>query len=396
MFRTLRTQAAGIAYLGFLWHGAGFAQTTTTTTTKLQAPRIFRAVRSPEVHADDRVTFRFHAPSAKSVLLSLDDGTPMKMDMDGRGSWSLTTVSLVPDFYTYFFIVDGVPTADPSNTLAMEVAVGGHESILHVPGPDSLSWEARDIPHGTLHQHEYTSRALSESRQYWVYTPPGFDPASQQRYPVLFLLHGVMDTGTAWITAGRANVILDNLINRGQAKPMIVVFPLGYGFPDFPDRVGDLLLNAVNQRKVMEVVAATLLDEIGPQVEKIYPVEKGRESRAIAGVSMGGAQAMQIGLNHLDSFAWIGSFSGAIPMFAEGSVAFFPHLDAAVNQRLRLFWVAIGTEDFLLESNREFGAWLESKGVLFAKVETPGAHGWPVWHRHLAAFLPLLFKTGPK
>lgn len=402
MFCMLRTQAVGIACLGFLWSGAAFAQAPATTkpqapaSAKTQAPRMFRAVRSPEVHGDGSVTFRFYAPGAKNVLLARDGGTPVKMSQDGSGSWSLTTAPLAPDFYTYFFIVDGVPTADPSNTLAAEVAVGGHESILHVPGPDSLSWEARDIPHGTLHRHEYTSHAVAESRPYWVYTPPGFDSTSRKKYPVLYLLHGVMDTGTAWITAGRANVILDNLIERGQAKPMIVVFPLGYGFPDVPDRVGDILLNAVNQRKVMDVLATTLLDEVGPQVERTYPVEKGRESRAIAGVSMGGAQALYIGLNHPDRFAWIGSFSGAIPMFAAGYGAFFPHLDAEASPRLRLFWVSIGTEDFLLGSNREFTAWLKSKGVRFTGLETPGSHEWPVWHRNLAAFALLLFKPTPK
>ncbi len=391
MLDFLRTQAAGIACLGFLWSGAAFAQTP--AITKPQAPRLFRMVRSPEVHADGRVTFRFYAPGAKNVLLVRDGGTPVKMSLDGSGAWSMTTAPLSPEFYTYFFVVDGVPTADPSNTLATEVAVGGHESILHVAGPKALAWQARDIPHGILHRHEYSSTAVAESRQYWVYTPPGFNKASRKKYPVLYLLHGVMETGTAWITAGRANVILDNLIERGQAEPMLVVFPLGYGFPDFPDRVGDLLLNAVNQRAVMGIVATTLLEEIGPQVESSYPVEKGRESRAIAGVSMGGAQAMYIGLNHPDRFAWIGSFSAAIPMFAEGYGAFFPQLAAAVDPRLRLFWIAIGTEDFLLDSNREFSAWLKLKGTRFTKIETPGGHGWSVWHRDLAAFLPLLFTS---
>lgn len=420
MLCVLRTQAGGIACLGFLWLGVTHAQIP--APAKTQAPRMFRAVRSPAVYADGSVTFRFYAPGAKKVLLVRDGVAPVKMCLgphgfagtsspnvpsrnaldapqgllDASGVWSLTTTPLAPDFYTYFFIVDGVPMADPSNTLATEVAVGGHESILHVPGPDSLSWEARDIPHGTLHRHEYTSATLAESRSYWVYTPPGFDPASQKKYPVLYLLHGVMDTDTAWIAAGRANVILDNLIERGQAKPMIVVFPLGYGFSKVPDRVGDLLLNAVNQRQVMDVFAAALLDEICPQVERIYPLEKDRESRAIAGVSMGGAQALHIGLNHLDRFAWIGSFSGAFPMFAEGYGAFFPHLETEASPRLRLFWISIGTEDFLLGSNREFNAWLESKGVRFTGVETPGAHEWPVWHRNLAAFAPLLFKPTPK
>lgn len=180
MVCNLRQRAAGIACLGFLWVGAAQAQAAAPTPS--QAPRLFRAVRSPTVNADGSATVRHYAPGAKKVLFVRDGGTPVKMALEGNGVWSLTTTPLPPGYYVYCFLVDGVPTADPSNTLAAEVAAGGHESILHLPGPDSLSWAARDIPHGVLHRHEYTSAAVAEPRQYWVYTPPGFAPASRKRY----------------------------------------------------------------------------------------------------------------------------------------------------------------------------------------------------------------------
>lgn len=369
-----------------------FADAPRNDQDEAKAPRFGRAVRSPEVHADGRVTFRFRAPGAKSVALVCDGAPPTKMSLDESGVWSHTTAALAPDLYRYYFVVDGVALADPANPLAKSVAVGGHESMVHVPGPDSLSWEAGDVPRGTLHRHEYRSDAVGESRAYWVYTPPGFEPRASKRYPVLYLLHGVMEDNTSWIAAGRANVILDNLIARGQAKPMIVVFPLGYGFANVPDRVGDLLTGVADQQRVMDVFARTLVDEIIPRVERAYPVETDRDSRAIAGLSMGGTQAMYVGLNHLDRFAWIGSFSAATIMFGSDYEKYFPRVSAATNPRLRLLWISVGTEDFLLEPNRHFTAWLGSKDVRFAMHEKPGAHSWMVWRRNLTEFATQLFE----
>lgn len=354
------------------------------------APRFGRAVRSPEVAPDGRVTFRFRAPGAKQVVLAREGAAPALMRLDESGGvWSLTTDALAPDFYAYFFVVDGVALADPANPLAKPVAVGGAESLAHVPGPDSLPWEERDVPHGALHRHEYASAAVGERRAYVVYTPPGFDPASRERYPVLYLLHGVMEDETAWTAAGRANVILDNLIARGAAPPMIVVFPLGYGFGDVPDRVGDMLTGVADQRRVMDVFARTLVDEVVPRVERDYPVRRGPESRAVAGVSMGGAQALYVGLTRPDRFAWVGAFSPATIMFGADFDMFFPSLGGV---RPRLVWSSVGADDFLLGSNRAFGAWLDAKGVRSTRTETPGDHAWTVWRRDLAAFAPLLFR----
>src|SRR5262249_19784036 len=148
------------------------------------------------------------------------------------GVWSVTTDPLPPDIYPYSFVVDGTTVADPSNVLVKPIVMGGNQSLVHVPGPPELSWEENDVPHGTLHRHCYHSKVAGEGRDFFVSTPPGYDPAGQVKYPALSLLHGITDDASAWTTAGRANVILDNLTATGKVKPMLVVMPLGYGFPN--------------------------------------------------------------------------------------------------------------------------------------------------------------------
>jgi enterochelin esterase family protein len=358
-------------------------------------PRFGQAVRSPEVTADGRVTFRFHAPIAKEVFLAREGAKRLTMVKDDQGTWSVTTEALEPDFYSYRFVVDGLPLADPANPLCVPIVTGGHNSIVHVPGPASLIWEVNDVPHGTLHRHCYRSKSVGEVRDYWVYTPACYDPAARRKYPVLYLLHGVMDDASAWMTMGRANVILDNLIARGKAEPMLVVCPLGYGFPNVPDRVGELFQARTNQQKLMDDLATSLLDEVVPQVERNYHVAADPGARAIAGVSMGGVQALYIGLNHRDSFSWIGSFSGAIVMYGGRYEKFFPGLGGQAKTPPRLLWLSCGSNDFLLDANRRFRDWVKANKVPCKALETPGAHAWPVWRRNLAEFAPLLFrKTG--
>src|SRR5207249_10835610 len=215
-------------------------------------------------------------------------------------------------------------------------------------------------------------------------------PRAKQTYHVVYLLLGFSDDASAWSAVGRANVILDNLIAQGKAKPMLVVMPLGYGAPEvlkagfgaFRDRS----LTDRNFDKFREA----LLTEVIPQVETTYMVNKDRNSRAIAGLSMGGSESLLTGLNTLNQFAWIGAFSsgGISPEFDKD----FPALDAKANQQLRLLWIACGTDDRLIDVNRKLRAWLASKGIQHTDIETPGAHTWMVWRRNLASFAALLFK----
>jgi enterochelin esterase family protein len=351
-----------------------------------QAPQ---AVRSPEVSSDHRVTFRLRALNAKEVFLAREGAQRLAMQKDEQGVWSVTTDPLEPDVYGYSFVVDGVGMIDPGNPL-MKPNLLNTQSAAHVPGPASLPWEVNDVPHGTVHRHFYRSKVVGDERDFYVYTPPGYDPNARKQYPVLYLLHGFSDDASGWTSVGRAHVILDNLIAQGKAKPMLIVMPLGYGAPEIvvPNFAGfrDPSLRQRNYDRFRDA----LLTEVIPAVEKGYRVSKERGSRAIAGLSMGGAESLMVGLNALDRFAWVGAFSSG--GLSDEFNTTFPKLDSSASSQLRLLWIACGTEDRLIDGSRKFREWLQSKGVRHTGIETPGAHTWMVWRRNLAAFALLLFQ----
>ncbi len=344
---------------------------------------------SPEVLPDQRVTFRLRAPNAQKVELRREGVPPVPMQKDESGVWSVTVGPLEPDFYGYAFVADGVALLDPANYL-MKPNLLNPQSMVHVRGPSSLPWELNDVPHGVLHRHFYRSAIVGDDRDFFVYTPPGYDPRTGKAYPVLYLLHGYSDDASAWTAVGRAHVILDNLIAQGKARPMLVVMPLGYGAPEIVRRGGPGLRDPVVWRRNVERFRDALLGEVVPMVERTYRVSKDRTQRAIAGLSMGGTQSLFTGLNALDRFAYVGAFSsgGLLP----DHDATFPGLDAKANNKLRLLWIGCGTEDRLIEGNRKLIEWLKSKGIRYTWVETPGAHTWMVWRRYLAEFVPLLFR----
>jgi len=345
---------------------------------------------SPEVHADNRVTFRLHAPNAKEVAVKIAGvEKPLPMQKDDQGVWNITTDPLSPDFYGYTFIADGVGLIDPSNHAVIPNFLS-RASEVHVPGPLSLTWEIADVPHGEIHHHFYKSKVVGDYRGFYVYTPPGYDPRGKQTYPVLYLLHGYSDDASAWTAVGRANVILDNLIAQGKAKPMLIVMPLGYGEPKILEPSSGAFRDRALTDRNFDKFRDALLTEVIPQVESAYLVKKDRDSRAIAGLSMGGAESLLTGLNTLDKFSYVGAFSsgGFTPEFDKE----FPALDAQSSQQLHLLWIACGTEDRLIEINRNFRSWLASKGVKHADIETPGMHTWMVWRRNLTEFSQLLFR----
>jgi enterochelin esterase-like enzyme len=353
---------------------------------RAQAPQ---AVRSPEVLSDHRVTFRLRAPNAKEVFLAREGAPRQPMQKDEQGVWSLTTEPLEPDLYGYSFVADGVTLFDPSNP-AIKPNLLYISSAVHVPGPASLPWEINDVPHGTVHQHFYKSGVVGDEREFYVYTPPGYDPSAGKRYPVLYLLHGFSDEANAWTAVGRAHVILDNLIARGKAKPMLIVMPLGYGAPEIVARNGPPLRDPNLWQRNMDKFRDALLTEVIPQVEKAYRVSRDRNARAIAGLSMGGSESLLVGLNALNQFAWVGAFSSG--GLSEEFDTVFPALDTKANSQLHLLWIACGTEDRLIDTSRKLRDWLNSKGVRHTGIETPGAHTWMVWRRNLADFAPLLFQ----
>jgi enterochelin esterase-like enzyme len=356
---------------------------------QIAPPQPLPALISPEVHADGSVTFRFRAPNAKEVKVDLEGTEAVALQRDDQGVWSATNAPLRPDYYGYAFVADGVRLIDPSNPL-LKPNLLATENAVHVPGPASLPWELNDVPRGEIHHHFYRSAVAGDNRDYYVYTPAGYDPTANKTYPVLYLLHGFSDDASGWTAVGRANVILDNLIAQGKAKPMIVVMPLGYGTMEMI-RVGwDAWSHPQLRKQNFDKFREALLQEVMPRTQSEYRITKDRNARAIAGLSMGGSESLLTGLNNLDKFAWIGAFSsGGIP---EDFQASFPSLDAKANQQLSLVWIACGTDDRLIEVNRSFREWLKTKGVQHTDIETPGAHTWMVWRRNLAEFAGLLFR----
>src|SRR5205085_648972 len=259
---------------------------------------------SPEVQQQNRVTFRFRAQNASKVEVQLEGRTEhVAMQKDDSGVWSVTTEPLEPDYYGYSFLADGVGLIDPRNPL-MKPNLLGTQSMVHVPGPPSLPWEINEVPRGVVHHHFYKSGVVGDQRDYYVYTPPGYDRASKKRYPVLYLLHGFSDDASGWTAVGRANVILDNLLAQQKAKPMIVVMTLGYGAPEMLSHgVGAFSHPDLRQRN-LDRFRESLLTEVIPQVEKGYRASTDRKSRAIAGLSMGGSESVFVGLTSADRFAW--------------------------------------------------------------------------------------------
>ena len=366
---------------------AGWAQSPAAAPAA-PPPQPQPPIVSPEVQADRTVTFRFRDPNAKEVLLSLEGTKPQPMQKDDQGVWSITSAALEPDYYGYSFVADGVNLTDPSNSL-MKTNLLFQSNMVHVPGATPEVWDTTEVPHGVVHHYFYHSAVVGDDRDYFVYTPPGYDPASDKRYPVLYLQHGYSDGADGWTTVGRANFILDNLIAQGKAKPMLAVMSLGYGAPEILTHGAASFRRAGLVKENMDKFGQALITEVIPQVEQNYHVISDRSARALAGLSMGGAESLYVGLNHLDHFAWIAPMSAAI---FDDPVATFPRLDQKQAASIKLLWIACGKEDDLVKNNRQFKSWLASRNIKFESIETEGAHTWQVWRRNLSELAPLLFK----
>ena len=379
--------ALGIGVLMTVMSGAVFAQPPPPAAPPPPPPPV-----SPEVHSDGRITFRYRSPNAREVFVSRAGLGRLPMTRDEQGVWTATAPPLPPDIYQYTFNVDGVSVLDPVNSLVAPNLLN-MSNMVRVPGPaggaDLLPWDVADVPRGRLTRHFYKSARIGDHRDYYVYTPPGYEANQTTTYPVLYLLHGFSDDASGWTSVGQAHVILDNLIAAKKAVPMLVVMTLGYGAPEIVTR-GPRAPNL--RQKNMEGYRDALFAEVIPAIERDYRVDTRRERRAIAGLSMGGAETLFTGLNAIDRFSYIGAFSaGGLGPAAELPQV-FPNLTAAEGRRLALLWIGCGTEDGLIEANRSMRAFLTERGVAHEGIETPGGHTWMVWRRYLVTFTEKLFK----
>ena len=357
-----------------------------------QAPATFQ---SHQVNPDHTITFRYQDPAATAVELNLDTAPkPILMTKAADGLWSYTTEPLAPEIYSYRFDVDGRPQFDPNNLTGITPNLVYRGDEVEVPGSTPQLWDDQAVPHGTLHEHRYTSKIVlglpAGQSRYLVYTPPGFDARAKTQYPVLYLLHGWSNTFDTWTTTLQADLILDNLLAEHRIKPMVVVMPLGYGeMSVIDDDIGTVWKQKDRVDRNTRLFSQALLTEVMPQVEAAYPVLHDRLHRAIAGLSMGGLESVQIGLGNTDRFASIGSFSGAVHLL-DLPKDLPPLTPKSAN--LRLLWIACGTDDGLLKANRELVRYLKIENLPVTAIETAGAHVSYVWRDNLIHFAPLLFQ----
>lgn len=336
-------------------------------------------VVSPIIHPDGKVTFQVQAQQATKVAVSgqMTKGK-VAMTRDENGIWSTTLDPVPPGVYEYSLNVDGMQMVDPGNMQSKPMR-SPRTSILYIPG-DTVH-DFKDVPHGTVHYHGYQSKPIQRFREMQVYTPPGYE-TGDEAYPLLVLQHGHSDCFATWVTHGKAHWILDNLIASGKAVPMIVLMLDGH---PIPESYGDGRSVANTEELRRDLIEAAL-----PMVEKMYRVKPGREHRAITGLSMGGLHALTIGLNELETFAWVGAFSAAVPSADQVKASLSDRVKT--NEQLKLLWIACGKDDFLLKENHTFNAALKESGITCDFRLTDGGHSWPVWRGYLADFVPLLFR----
>ena len=372
-------------------------------------------VMSPDVTADRRVTFRILAPTAETVELRSPGDipgvggrgvAPPQLTKDADGVWQRTFGPLPAGAYRYVFVVNGLTVVDARNPMTSQTNTTVY-SLAVVPGSDVF--DTKNVPHGAVASVHYHSTALGGIRRMHVYTPPGYE-MNRERYPVFYLLHGAGDVDESWSSVGRAGFILDNLIAASKAKPMIVVMPTGH-----VNGAGAALGAPVPAAAAQgmpgigagpDPFANDFLSDVMPYIEKNYRVMTDRQSRAIAGLSMGGNQTLNIAIPHLEKFAYIGVFSSGIISGGRGApaVANTPFgeawekqnlaaLDNAANKRgLSLLWLSTGKDDGLIATTRSTVELLKKHGFKPVFIESEGAHTWLNWRDYLAAFAPQLFQ----
>ena len=367
---------------------------------------------SPEVRGDKTVTFRLNAPAAGRVQVTGDflptekiktpfgefDG-PGYADLkkNGKGVWEFTTTApLEPELYSYTFVVDTLKMTDPSNVYQIR-DVGSVTNVFIIPGGRGDLYSVNDVPHGTVSKVWYNSPSLGMDRRLTVYTPAGYE-GGKDRYPVLYLLHGMGGDENAWSELGRAAQILDNLIARGKAQPMIVVMPNGNASQQAaPGETSEGLKAPTTQLpKTMDGSFETSFPEIVNFIDSNYRTIPQKASRAIAGLSMGGFHSLHISKEYPDMFDYVGLFSAAIlpnqsvqsPIYAD----FDAKLKRQFDRKPALYWIAIGDKDFLYDANSQFRKMLDAKGYPYEYLETGDGHIWKNWRIYLSEFAPKLFR----
>lgn len=371
------------------------------TATAQEALSSTAPIVSPAINADRSVTLSLKAPAAHELKVRgtcIPGTTAVMTPAADSASWSYTTPPLAPGLYYYTFIIDGVNLLDPSNVHIMrDVATLNSYFIVKGDGDDiGTACSVNDVPHGTLSHTWYTSATARRPRRMSIYTPPGYE-TSGQRYPVLYLLHGMGGDENAWTELGRTAEILDNNIASGKAVPMIVVMPNGNISEDAAPGYGTagLAQPVFNLPQCMDGTFETSFPEIVEFVDRNYRTIPSAGSRAIAGLSMGGFHAMNISREYPGTFDYIGLFSAAMLNRANGDSPVYRDTDAKLARQMsfnpRLYWIAIGTDDFLYDDNARYRRQLDEARYPYTYYETGGGHQWQNWRDYLNRFTTMIF-----
>jgi enterochelin esterase-like enzyme len=345
-----------------------------------------RSAQYPQILADHRVIFRVKAADAQKVQIDL--GRKYDMVKDTGGYWLVTTDSISEGFHYYSLLIDGVAVADPSSETFY--GMGRMASGIEIPFAGGNYYAMRNVPHGDIRIKKYFSTVTNSWRQFYIYTPPGYDVNTSDKYPVLYILHGGGEDERGWATQGKTDIILDNLIAEKKAKPMLVVMPdanLGAGGFN-----GDAIENSLRmfERETKQTII--------PFVEKNYRTLNDANSRALAGLSLGGLHTLYTGFNNSNMFSYLGVFSSGwiLPMLnktADAQYSFIKTNESSISKNLKALWIAMGgKEDIAYNNCKIMLAKFDEMGIKYTYSEYPGGHTWPVWRNNLYNFAQVLFK----
>lgn len=368
----------------FLFKPVDTASLSKYTLLGTPASTNVRSARYPQILPDNRVVFRVKAPAAGTVQVDL--GRKYDLSKDSTGVWSVTTDPVSRGFHYYSLLIDGVPLADPASETFY--GMGRMASGIEIPDKDGAYYALREVPHGQVRTSRYFSNATGSWREMCVYTPPGYDSATES-YPVLYLLHGGGEDQRGWARQGKTDLILDNLIAAGKAKPMLVVMLDGnFGGGGGPAAFNENMLRQFEN----ELKEAAI-----PFVESHFRTRKDASGRALAGLSMGGLQTLYAGIKNVSLFSYLGVFSsgwfGANPALSASHYKFLEENGKAVDAGLKQFWISMGgKEDIAYENCKAMLARYDKLGIKYQYSEYPGGHTWPVWRHDLYQFSQLLFR----
>ncbi|WP_449387632.1 alpha/beta hydrolase-fold protein [Chryseobacterium lineare] len=344
-----------------------------------------RNAQYPQILPDGRVMFKVKAPEAQKVQIDL--GKKYDLKKDAEGFWTGTTEPQSRSFHYYSLLIDGAAVADPSSQTFY--GMGRYASGIDIPFDGDDFYALKDVPHGDVRIKNFYSKVTNSWRRVFIYTPPGYDQNTSESFPALYILHGGGEDESGWANQGKTNLILDNLIAEGKAKKMVIIMP--------DANIGQGGIRNFGERN-LQMFEKELKESIIPFAESNYRIKKGKENRALAGLSMGGIYTLYAGIQNSDMFTSLGVFSSGymLPMLqdvADKQYKFLSENKSAFSSNVKNFWISMGgKDDIAYENGQKMLKELDKIGINYSYRDYPGGHSWPVWRDSLYEFAQELFK----